>query len=80
MQDLGFVIDNADATLGTVSATKLDAYSLAVTATVRARGDTQTVVRLNATQGLSAVKDPVPYQDFFAVLEKAMFLTAHEVD
>lgn len=80
LQDLGFVIDDADATLGTVSATKLDIYALSVTATVRARGESQTVVRLNATRGLSAVKDPVPYQDFFAVLEKAMFLTAHQVD
>lgn len=80
LQDLGFVINDADATLGTVSATKLDGYTLAVTATVRARGDSQTVVRLNAIHGLSAVEDPAPYQDFFAVLEKAMFLRARQVD
>jgi hypothetical protein len=35
LQDLGFVIDKADATLGAVSATKLDGYELRMTVTVR---------------------------------------------
>jgi hypothetical protein len=29
---------------------------------------------------MSPVKDPEAYQRFFAALEKAMFLTAHQVD
>lgn len=80
LQDLGFVIDKADAVIGAVSATKLDDYQLRVTATVRPRGETQTLVRASATFGNAAVEDPGPYQDFFVVLEKAMFLQAHEVD
>ena len=40
LQDLGFVIDRADATLGSVSATKLDGYELRITVTVRPRGET----------------------------------------
>ena len=48
LQDLGFVIDKADAALGSVSATKLDRYELRVTATVRPRGESQTLVRVNA--------------------------------
>ncbi len=80
LQDLGFVIDKADATLGMVSATKLDNYELRVTATVRSRGETQQIVRINATRAFQTVDDPAPYQDFFIVLEKAMFLTAHQID
>ena len=80
LQDLGFVIDRADSVIGTVSATKLDGYQLRVTVTVRPRGETQTVVRVNATFANRAVEEPGPYQDFFVVLEKAMFLTAHQID
>lgn len=80
MQDLGFVIDKADAALGSVSATKLDNYELRVTATVRRRGETQTLVRVNAAWRDGAVTNPLMYQDFFVALEKAMFLTAQQVD
>ncbi len=80
MQDLGFVIDKADATLGSVSATKLDDYELRVTATVRRRGETQTLVRINAAGRNGPLTNPVTYQDFFAALEKAMFLSAQQVD
>ena len=80
LQDLGFVIDKADAELGMVSATKLDDDELRVSATVRPRGETQLVVRVNATHARHPIQDPAPYQDFFAVLEKAMFLTANRID
>lgn len=80
LQDLGFVIDKADATLGSVSATKLDDYELRVTATVRPRGERQTLVRVNAAWRNGPITDTVTYQDFFVALEKAMFLTAQQVD
>ncbi len=80
LQDLGFVIDRADDELGTVSGTKLDGYQLRMTVTVRPRGNKQTLVRANATYNITPVEDPAPYQQFFAALEKAMFLTAHQVD
>lgn len=80
LQDLGFVIDRADAVLGTVSATKLDGYQLRMTVSVRPRGETQLMIRASAQYQLMAVEDPVPYQQFFAALERAMFLTAHAVD
>ena len=80
LQDLGFVIDKADEELGTVSGTKLNGYQLRMTVTTRARGKTQTLVRANAQYNVTAVEDPEPYQQFFTALEKAMFLTAHEVD
>ncbi len=80
LQDLGFVIDKADEDLGTVSGTKLDGYQLRLTVTVRPRGEKQLLVRANATYNVTAVEDPEPYNQFFAALEKAMFLTAHQVD
>lgn len=80
LQDLGFVLDKADATLGTVSATKLSNYALRMTVTVRPRGETQLLVRANAQYNVKPVTDPEPYQQFFASLGKAMFLTAHQAD
>jgi hypothetical protein len=80
LQDLSFVLDKADAVLGTVSGTKLDGYQLRITVTVRPRGETQLLVRANAQYNIMAVEDPEPYQQFFTALEKSMFLTAHEVD
>ena len=80
LQDLGFVVDKADLDLGMVSATKLAGYQLRITVTVRPRGATQVLVRANAQYLDKAVEDPKPYQDFFAALEKSMFLTAQQVD
>ncbi len=80
LQDLGFVVDKADAQLGTVSATKLDGYVMRMTVTIRPASNNQTAVRANAQYNLDAVSDAKPYQQFFAALEKAMFLTANQVD
>ena len=77
LQDLGFVIDRADYALGVVSATKLNVYQLKMTVSTRARGKEQTLVRANAQFNVQPVEDPKPYQDFFASLEKSLFLTAH---
>ena len=80
LQDLGFVLDDADANLGTVSATRLDGHEMRFTVTVRPRGETQLLVRANAQVELSAIEQPELYQAFFASLEKSMFLAAHAVD
>ncbi|MEE8272241.1 MAG: hypothetical protein V3R98_10995 [Alphaproteobacteria bacterium] len=80
LQDLGFVINEADDVLGSISATKLDNYDLRMTVTVRPRGDTQMLVRANAQYNAEAVEDPLPYQRFFTSLERSMFLTAQHVD
>jgi hypothetical protein len=80
LQDLGFVIDKADARLGTVTATKLDRYALRMTVTVRPKGETQLLVRANAQYESAPVNDPQTYQNFFAALEKSMFLAAQQVD
>ena len=80
LQDLNFVIDNADSDLGTVSATKLSRYQVKITVQVRPRDEETMIVRANARYNLKPIEDPQIYQDFFTALEKSLFLTAHSVD
>ena len=80
LQDLGFTIDEADADLGTVTATRLHEYTMRMTVTVTQREGERVSVRANARIGEDAVTDPATYQDFFVVLDKAMFLTLNKVD
>jgi hypothetical protein len=55
-------------------------YAIRATVTVRPRGATQLLVRANAQYNVQPVTDPEPYQQFFAALEKSVFLTAHHAD
>ena len=88
LQDLGFMLDRADYTLGVVTASKARAdtmqmqvyANLRITVTVRPKGDKQLLVRASAEYQRSPVTDAKPYQNFFNSLEKAMFLEAHQVD
>ena len=94
LQDLGFTIDQADAELGTVTATRLNQRitpvaisttrpyqnAMRMTATVVRKSDKRVAVRVNARIGESGVTNAETYQDFFVALDKAMFLTLHGVD
>jgi hypothetical protein len=80
LQDLGFTIDQADADLGTITATRLHKYTMRMTVTVVKKAGDQISVRANARIGENPVTDAATYQDFFVVLDKAMFLTQHGVD
>jgi hypothetical protein len=80
LQDLGFVIDRADLTLGTVSGTKYEKYQIKITVSVRPKGDDRMLVRANAQYNVTAIDDPKQYQDFFTSLEKSLFLDAHAVE
>jgi len=87
LQDLEFMIEAADAALGTVTARKFmlergspAARDLTLTVTVRPRGTRQILVRLNAEFNRRSVEDPEVYQSFFAALGKSLFLSGHEVD
>lgn len=77
LQDLGFVIDRADLMLGSISGTKLDGYQIKITVSVRPKGTDRMLVRANAQFNITPIEDPKHYQDFFASLEKSLFLTAH---
>ena len=80
LQDLGFMIDQADLDLGTITATRLHEYTMRMTVTVVEKGDARISVRANARIDENSVTDPATYQDFFVVLNKAMFLTHNKVD
>ncbi len=80
LQDLGFVIEDADETLGTVSGTKRSGYTLRMTVSIRPKGSNQMIVRSNAQYNLRTVEDPEPYQQFFSALSKALFLEAQEIE
>ena len=78
LQDLSFLIERADLTLGSVTATKFDqGLPIRITVTVRAKGTTQMSVRANAQFNLEPIENPKSYQDLFASLEKSLYLTAH---
>ncbi len=79
LQDFDFLIDEANKVLGVVSATRRTDW-LQITVTVRPKRETQVLVRANMEYNQKAVEDPLVYQNFFTVLEKSIFLTAHEVD
>ena len=80
LQDLGFTIDQADAELGAITATRYNKYVMRMTVTVVQRGEERVSVRANARIGENPVIDAETYQDFFAALDKAMFLTLQHVD
>jgi len=81
MQDLDFIIEKADLTLGSVTGTKFtNNMVVTMTVTVRPRGEKQLLVRANAQYGIKSVDDPETYQDFFNALGKSIFLTAQKVD
>lgn len=80
LQDLGFSIDNADLDLGTVTATRHRAYVMRMTVTARERPGERIAVRANARLGEAGIDDPQTYQDFFAALDKSIFLARNRVD
>jgi hypothetical protein len=79
MQDLGFIINKADQTLGTISGTSFSTNSR-LTVSVRQMGQNRIVVRANAQAGLKEIADPMPYQNFFNALAQSLFLEAHLID
>ena len=79
LQDFDFLILDANKVLGLVSAVRRTDW-LQISIAVRPRGETQLLVRANMEYNRSGVEDPSVYQKFFSLLEKSMFLTAHEVD
>ena len=80
LQDLDFVIDKADKSIGMITATKLfSGTRLTVTVTIRSRGR-RTLVRMNAEYQNRAVTEPIHYQNFFSVLSKSLFLDAVPVE
>ncbi|MBK8977695.1 MAG: hypothetical protein IPM29_17450 [Planctomycetes bacterium] len=81
LQDLGFIIERANEPLGLVSAARFDERSfgslVAITVTVRAESESRMLVRANAIYDQRPIRDPEIYQQFFAALQRSLFLTEH---
>lgn len=81
LQDLDFLIQDSSLDLGTVTGQKFSGITVVkISVTVKERNAKQLLVRANAQYGLKAIEDPKIYQDFFAALEKSIFLTAQQID
>jgi predicted RNA-binding protein (virulence factor B family) len=82
LQDLGFLVLRTDATLGTVTASKSDRhfYHVTMTVSVRPRNERQMLVRANAQYNQRAIEEPEAYQQFFAALERSLFLVGQKVE
>jgi hypothetical protein len=79
LQDLGFIIERANEPLGLVTAARFaepNYYDVvAVTVTVRQETAERLTVRANALYNNKPIDDPKVYQNFFATLERSLFIT-----
>lgn len=81
LQDLGFVVDRADAMLGTVSATRFDSGRMTrFTVTTRPGGSDRIIVRASGQVNQTEISEPAAFQRFFDALEQALFLQANRID
>ena len=78
LQDLGFIIERAHGPLGLVTAARFAEPRyfdvVGVTVTVRPEGEGKMLIRANAIYNNAPIEDPKVYQNFFATLERSMFL------
>lgn len=78
LQDLGFIIERANEPLGLVTAARFAEpnYYDVVTVTVIVRPETadQMMIRANAIYNNRPIEDPKVYQNFFAALQRSLFL------
>ncbi len=81
LQDLGFIIERANEHLGLVTAARFaepNFYDVVgVTVTVRSETDGRMMIRANAIYNNKPIDDPKVYQNFFATLERSLFVTKH---
>ncbi|MFO0707734.1 MAG: hypothetical protein U0412_12860 [Nitrospira sp.] len=79
LQDLGFIIERANEPLGLVTAARFaepNFYDVVgVTVTVRPEADGRMMIRANAIYNNKPIEDPKVYQNFFATLERSLFVT-----
>ena len=78
LQDLGFIIERANEPLGLVTGARFAEPRwfdvVGVTVTVREEGEGKMLVRINAIYNNQPVTDPKVYQNFFATLERSLFI------
>lgn len=78
LQDLGFIIERANGPLGVVTAARFaepNYYDvMGVTVTVRPQEGGKMLIRANAIYNNEPITDPKVYQNFFATLERSLFI------
>ena len=78
LQDLGFIIERANEPLGLVTAARFAEPKyydvVGVTVTVRSSNKKQTTIRANAIFNNEPITDPEVYRNFFATLERSLFI------
>jgi hypothetical protein len=82
LQDLGFIIERANEPLGLVTAARFaepEYYDVVgVTVTVRPEQGNKMLIRVNAIYNNEPIDDPQVYQNFFATVERSIFLGKNE--
>jgi hypothetical protein len=78
LQDLGFIIERANDALGLVTAARFaepNYYDvMEITVTVRPQEGGKMLIRANAIYNNEPITDPKVYQNFFATLERSLFI------
>jgi hypothetical protein len=78
LQDLGFIIERANEPLGLVTAARFAEPKwsdvVGVTVTVRPQAGGKMEIRANAIYNNQPISDPKVYQNFFATLERSLFV------
>lgn len=78
LQDLGFIIERANEPLGLVTGARFaepNFYDVVgITVTVRPANDKQIAIRANAIFNNQPITDPEVYRNFFATLERSLFI------
>jgi len=78
LQDLGFIIERANEPLGLVTGARFaepNYYDVVgITVTVRSLNEEQTTIRANAIFNNQPITDPEVYRNFFATLERSLFI------
>jgi hypothetical protein len=78
LQDMGYIIERINNTMGFVTAGKLDSKGSGVielTVIVQAAANQHTEIRVNALHNTKAIEDPEVYQRFFTIVERSLFMT-----
>ncbi len=79
LQDLGFIIERANEPMGLVTAARFAEPNytdvMGITVTVRPQTEGHMMIRANAIYNNKPIEDPKVYQNFFATLERSLFIS-----
>ena len=82
LQDMGFIIERTNNTLGLITAGKLHPNHsglVELTVSIRAANSGQTKIRVNALHNTQVIKDPEEYQRFFTIVERSLFMSEQDM-